>query len=149
MESHVESLEHFPISMSFEDGSFVIHQQVGATADEIIAIRISADQAKQIGRFLLKEREQEHDPDAPGADDGFDQFWSAYPRKDGKARALDIWKRHRLGGKLQVVIAHLTAIKQSPQWTDQGGRFVPHAGTYLSQRRYLDEVESEDYSLFK
>lgn len=69
--------------------------------------------------------------------------------KDGKARALDIWKRHRLGGKLQVVIAHLTAIKQSPQWTDQGGRFVPHAGTYLSQRRYLDEVESEDYSLFK
>ena len=145
----MESLEHLPISITYEDGSFIIQQQVGATADEVITIQVSSDQAKQIGRFLLKEREQEHDPDAPDAEQGFDQFWSSYPRKDGKARALDIWKRHRLGSKLEVIIAHLANIKQSPQWVDQGGRFVPHAGTYLSQRRYLDEVESEDYSLFK
>lgn len=145
----MESIEHLPVSITVEDGRYTIQQQVGSTADDVITICITTDQAKQIGRFLLKEREQEHDPDAPGADQGFDQFWASYPRKDGKARALDIWKRHRLGSKLQVVLAHLTAIKQSPQWTDQGGRFVPHAGTYLSQRRYLDEVESEDYSLFK
>ncbi len=145
----MDSLEHFPISISVADKAVVIHQQVGSTADDVITIQISVDQAKQIGRFLLKEREQDHDPDAPGADDGFDQFWSMYPRKDGKARALDIWKRHRLGGKLQAVITHLAAIKQSPQWTDQGGRFVPHAGTYLGQRRYEDEVESDDYSRFQ
>lgn len=145
----MESLEHLPLVLTVRDGRYIIEQQIGATADDVITIQISADQAKQVGKFLLKEREQDQDPDEPGSDQGFDQFWSSYPRKDGKARALDLWKRQRLGNKLQVVLTHLTAIKQTPQWTDQGGKFVPHAGTYLSQRRYLDEVESEDFSLFK
>jgi len=145
----METLEHLPLVLTVSDGRYIIEQQIGGT---VVTIKIGADQATQVGRFLLKEREPDQGDlfaDEPGLDQGFDQFWSSYPRRDGRARALDLWKRQRLGNKLQVVLAHLTAIKQTPQWTDQGGKFVPHAGTYLSQRRYLDEVEVEDFSSFR
>jgi hypothetical protein len=146
-EASMETLEHFPVSVVEEGGVFTIQQQVGSTADDVVTICITADQAKQVGKFLIRVREPvEESPDAAV---GFDQFWSQYPRKDAKARALEVWKRHNLGSKREVILAHLAAIKQTPQWTDQGGRFVPHAGTYLSQKRYLDEVETEDFSSFK
>jgi hypothetical protein len=138
-------MEHLHVSVSFEDGRFTITQQVGSTADDVITIVITADQARQVGKFLLRERGEP----AQEAADGFDQFWSAYPRRDGKARALDLWKRHRLSSALPTILAHLSVIKQCPQWLDHGGRYVPHAGTYLSQKRYLDEVAGEDFRLFQ
>lgn len=140
-------LEHFPIAISEEDGVFTITQQFGSTADDLVTIKITSDQAKQIAKFLNSSK-VEFDADAPGLDAGFAEFWQAYPRKDGKARAFDLWKRQHLHRVAERVMLHLNSVKHTDQWAKDGGRFVPHASTYLSQRRYMDEVEQEDSRQF-
>lgn len=141
-------LTHNPISITHQDDEYVISQQVGETADDVITIRVTEDQAAQISKFLAPPAAPRQSIPDGVLDEGFSDFWSLYPRKDAKARALDIWRRQQLANKKQVVIDHLVAIKATDQWTKDGGRFVPHAATYLSQKRYLDDVEVEDVSLF-
>jgi hypothetical protein len=144
----VKSLTHLPISITHEGDEFVITQNVGATADDVVSIRIGENQAAQIAKFLTqKDKPDESEPLCLA--DGFVEFWLEYPRKDGKARAFDLWKRQRLHLQAEKVMAHLRAVKATDQWSKDGGRFVPHAATYLSQKRYLDEVESEDASAWQ
>lgn len=70
----------------------------------------------------------------------FDVFWSHYPRKVAKSAALKAW------GKLKVDESLLTKIlsglewqRHQPQWAKDNGLFVPHASTWLNQRRWEDE----------
>ena len=144
----MRSLTHNAITISHVGDEFVISQMVGATADDIVTIKVTEDQALQIAKFLSPQKARvSADLEEPaGAGDGFEEFWREYPRKDGKARAFDLWKRHRLHAECEAVMRHLLQIKQSEQWTKDGGRFVPHAATYISQKRYLDEIEAEDLS---
>jgi len=139
-------LHHLPLHIEEEDGVFTIHQTVGATADDVITIKITQDQAQQVAKFLTKPKQSTAEDAA--LVDGFADFWSAYPRKEGKARALQLWKTHRLHSQQALVMRHLNSVKHEDQWTEHGGRFVPHAATYLSQRRYLDEVVQADNSQF-
>lgn len=141
----MRSLLHYPIDITHENDDFVITQVIGDTADDVITIRISRDQALQVARFLYSKQKSD-ESDSPELSQGFAEFWNEYPRKDGKARAFDLWKRQRLHTQYATVIRHLRAIKGTEQWTNDGGKYVPHASTYLSQKRYLDEVEAEDTS---
>lgn len=144
----MKSLTHLPIAITHEGDEFVISQSVGATADDVVSIRISEHQAAEISKFLTqKDKPDESEPLCLA--DGFILFWMEYPRKDGKARAFEIWKRQRLHLQANQVILHLRAVKATDQWIKDGGRFVPHAATYLSQKRYLDEIEAEDASAWQ
>ena len=70
----------------------------------------------------------------------FDQFWTAYPRKTGKALALKIWQR--LNPSTDTVTAILTALdwqRQQPDWQKDAGRFIPHPSTWLNGSRWEDE----------
>ena len=142
-----DTFEHFPISVEEEkSGVFVIHQQFGSTADDCVTIRISSQQAKQIGAWLTKRSTKK--TESSMSDEGFEAFWKAYPRKEGKAKALDCWRRQNLSAIQAKVINHLLVTKSTDQWTKDGGRFVPWGSTYLSQRRYLDEIDECDVSSF-
>jgi hypothetical protein len=71
----------------------------------------------------------------------FDVFWELYPRKQAKQRALSSWLKLRpnatLAGKItESVKAHIG----TDQWQDAGGRYIPHAATFLNQKRWEDEV---------
>jgi DNA replication protein DnaC len=37
----------------------------------------------------------------------------------------------------------LNKYKKSPQWTKDGGQFIPHAATWLNQERWNDELEAK------
>jgi uncharacterized protein YdaU (DUF1376 family) len=67
----------------------------------------------------------------------FDIFWQAYPRKEGKQSAKKIWNTTR--PNLQDVLKTLAWQKESKQWFEKAGQFIPMASTYLRQMRYLDE----------
>lgn len=70
----------------------------------------------------------------------FDAFWSAYPRKDGKAQAKKAFLKVKPSVEiLQQISASLAAYKQTKQWQDR--QYVPHASTWLNQKRYEDNVE--------
>jgi len=70
----------------------------------------------------------------------FSEFWRLYPRKEGKQIAAQSW------GKLSVEERRL-AIEDVPKraaanWAGREMQHVPHAATYLNQRRWLDEIEA-------
>lgn len=70
----------------------------------------------------------------------FDRFWSAYPRKEGKAKALQIWKREKLDQIADKILADLHARLNDPgQWKGKDQKFIPHGSTYINQRRWEDQ----------
>ena len=73
------------------------------------------------------------------SDDGFDKFWSSFPRKIGKAAALKSWQK--LKPPLDEVLTSIENQKQSDQWVKDNGQFIPHPTTWLNQKRWEDECE--------
>lgn len=78
-----------------------------------------------------------------GADDGFDAFWAIYPRKTAKADALSAWRASPASGHLATI---LSCIERSlDEWTDP--KYIPHASTWIRQRRWEDESGHTDKTL--
>lgn len=85
---------------------------------------------------------------APGeltAAEAFDAiFWPAYPRKIAKHEARREWLRIGMADDDQATLDHimrgLTHYIENEWAQDRDGwlRFVPHAATWLHQRRYED-----------
>lgn len=71
---------------------------------------------------------------------GFDEFWHLYPRKAGKSEAAKAWAKATTNGTDPIAL--LAAVKAHADYhlaakTDQ--QFIPHASTWLNQKRYDDE----------
>lgn len=71
----------------------------------------------------------------------FSEFWECWPRssrKVAKATCEKKWASAGLDKLADQIIAHVTALKSSKQWTDG---FEPAPVTYLNQRRWEDGDE--------
>lgn len=88
-------------------------------------------------------KEQEQIPKTPRAtrlDERFDVWWSAYPKKTGKAAALKQWTRIRPSDAVFAqMLESLKWQRNQPQWTRDEGKYVPNPATYLHQGRWEDE----------
>ena len=72
-----------------------------------------------------------------GIDSAFEEFWTAYPRRQAKARAYKAW--NKLSATDQT-----TAIAALPVWpftTDK--QFIPLPASWINGRRWEDETTSE------
>jgi hypothetical protein len=134
-------LQHFPIKLAVnrERGVAQVSQWTpdGATQK----IFVSKDQALQIADFLVKEFSRRGKGVPEGSDDGFERFWSAYPVKTAKQGALTAWKKGHAAKHLDRILKHIESMKQSDQWKKG---FIPHASTYLNQRRYEDQAQQQE-----
>ena len=78
-----------------------------------------------------------------GGEQMFDSFWQLYPRKEGKAIALKAWKKLKAdNGLFQTIDKALQLQRASPQWVKDGGKYIPHASTWLNGRRWEDELST-------
>jgi uncharacterized protein YdaU (DUF1376 family) len=77
---------------------------------------------------------------APTYPEAFAAFWTAYPNKKAKSRALKAWKRQKAHEHLETILAAVEAQKASRQWTDEGGKFVPYPEKWINGRQWEDEV---------
>lgn len=75
-------------------------------------------------------------------DDGFNQFWEAYPKKVGRDAALKSWEKVK--PPIDDVIYSLGWQKQTEQWSKNNGQFIPNPSTYLNQGRWKDEAPVEE-----
>lgn len=81
------------------------------------------------------KRKTPHPP--TGGDALFGRFWEAYPRHTGRASALKAWSRLKADDDLlETMLATLAWQRRTDQW--QRG-IIPHAATWLNQRRWEDE----------
>lgn len=87
---------------------------------------------------------QEVNPPTPrkrGSDvpTGFDEFWSAYPRKVSKPQAEKAWRKLNPDAQtLQNILDGVARDGRSDQWLRDGGQFIPHPATWLNGRRWED-----------
>jgi uncharacterized protein YdaU (DUF1376 family) len=84
-------------------------------------------------------------PDAP---DRFDEFWAAYPKRDGDNPKAPAQKKFdalvRSGIDPAVIVAGAKRrAEEARRRGEFGTRFVPQAVTWLSQQRFADMAEAE------
>ena len=76
-------------------------------------------------------------------DADFDQFYAAFPRKQARKPAKDVWMRLRKKKILPTLAVLLSAVevqKRQFQWRDQ--QFIPLPSTWLYQQRWNDCCDS-------
>lgn len=88
-----------------------------------------------------QRREDQDTPPTPQRGmDGFDAFWKLYPKHAGKKAALKAWTHLNPSPNLQDrILAAIRVQLTWPQWTKEGGQFIPHPTTWLNQARWDDE----------
>lgn len=75
----------------------------------------------------------------------FEEFWESYPKKIGKGDAGKVWDRLKPSIELVETIQRSVADhKQSRQWLQNNGQYIPNPSTFLNQRRWEDEVKIEE-----
>ena len=91
------------------------------------------EETEEEARSECEERKQTHSPE----DDGFDAFWSAYPRKSGDIRGAYMEYIHALdtGVSPRTLMAALRW--QSEEWHREGTpQFIPSPEKWLKNRRW-------------
>jgi hypothetical protein len=99
-----------------------------------------------------QEQEQEHTPatrrslrsrESLDHQEAFETFWTSYPRRVGKQAAWRAWRKlPRDAPALAVLVAAVAAQRTWPEWQRDGGRYIPHPATWLTQGRWADEPTS-------
>lgn len=74
---------------------------------------------------------------------GFLSFWEEYPKKVGKSYCFRIWQKKGLSTSIEEILAAVKTQKETAQWEEEGGKFIPNPATWLNQGRWEDEVEKK------
>lgn len=73
----------------------------------------------------------------------FETWWQGYPKKLGKADAEKAWMKVRPDAAMQAKLTDCLAKQcQWETWKRDGGRFIPHAATWLNGKRWADEADA-------
>jgi hypothetical protein len=74
----------------------------------------------------------------------FEEFWAVYPRHVAKDAARKVWLKLAPDVALTaLLVAKVREHARSPQWVKDGGAFIPHPRTWLSQKRWEDETQQQ------
>ena len=82
-------------------------------------------------------------PQDKPADLLFDEFWKAYPKKQGKDLAKTSFVKRKVSKELlQQMLQAIDQQKSTDQWKKESGQFIPAPATWLNQGRWQDEITS-------
>ena len=69
------------------------------------------------------------------------EFWAVYPKKVGKGDAYRKWQSIvKSDKKKEQVIGSVQKHKNSDQWKEDEGKYIPNPATFLHQKRFDDEI---------
>jgi len=74
--------------------------------------------------------------------DRWDEFWSKYPRKTGKAQASKAWQKLKPDDRDQAI----TALEQHVAYWHRNGtatQYIPHPATWINGRRWEDVLPAD------
>jgi len=70
----------------------------------------------------------------------FEQFWSVYPKKVGKAAAFTAWRKvHPTSDLVAKILAALDWQRTQDSWLRNGGQYIPNPSKYINEARWDDE----------
>jgi hypothetical protein len=88
----------------------------------------------------LREREKGR-KGSKSSSNGFDQFWTEYPKKVGKQAALRAWKNKK--PPLDLVLKAISWQRNSKEWKKDNGEYIPHPATWINAGRWEDQPQSQ------
>lgn len=75
----------------------------------------------------------------------FESFWNIYPKKTGKKKCLEWFKKNKPSQQLvDQMIQTIELWKKSEQWQKQNGQFIPMPYTWLNRGGWDDELIEEN-----
>lgn len=75
------------------------------------------------------------------AETAFAKFWEEYPRKVKKKKAREKFIEQRCHEKMDLILPALRQQKQTAQWLDNDGAYVPHPATWIYNEQWEDDVD--------
>jgi hypothetical protein len=77
-------------------------------------------------------------------EEGFDEFWKAYPRKKKKGDARKAWQQTApIRPPLEKLIRAVIVARATKDWTKDDGEFVPYPATWLRAECWEDVHDVE------
>jgi hypothetical protein len=77
----------------------------------------------------------------PTDDPAFILFWDAYPKKVSKPDAVKAWEKLKPDVDLVgSIMKGLQRWKESGEWQQNDGQFIPYPATWLNKRRWEDDI---------
>lgn len=74
----------------------------------------------------------------------FERWYSVFPRKVNRAKAEEKWAEIDPDDDLtDVMVSKTEEWSASPDWTKNGGQYVPHPATWLHNKRWTDGSPSQ------
>ena len=92
--------------------------------------------SKQTESKKENEIENEIENKCYACEEGFASFWDAYPRKEGRQKALEAFSA--VDAPLDLLLSAIDAQKKSKQWQKDDGAFIPMPANWLNDRRWED-----------
>lgn len=128
------------VSPSVPGTSGDIEGQAGTEGDNPLSLP-SSPQTPQLpthtpGDINTHARKADREPE------GFEAFWSVYPRRVGKDAARKAFAKATRRTSLADLIAAVRRDAES-QWRDRPPDMIPHPSTWLNQARWEDEPPPE------
>ena len=82
---------------------------------------------------------------APTNNPLFDRFWKAYPRKEGKPKALRTFEKLKITEEmLEQVLAELERQAKLKDWKHINVKYIPLAQTWLNRRDWEEDQNGTD-----
>lgn len=136
------SLEQYETLLSELDNASIPSR----TSNGIIYSRRIVRDAKKRNEWSKSKEKQRDTVDACPANvpiaitigASFDLFWKSYPKKVGKVPAEKSWLKVSGDKHVDAILLGVENWRRTSQWDDP--QFIPHAATFLNQRRWEDEV---------
>ena len=112
-------------------------------ANQAIASNKNKNQNKKENKNQIKEHEETRAREEK-TPNGFDRFWESYPRKTAKQEAIKAFEKLKPDAMLiETMVKAIERQKQSAQWQEDGGRYIPHPATWINQRRWEDVLPAK------
>ena len=112
-------------------------------ANQAIASNKNKNQNKKENKNQNKEHEETRAREEK-TPNGFDRFWESYPRKTAKQEAIKAFEKLKPDAMLiETMVKAIERQKQSAQWQEDGGRYIPHPATWINQRRWEDVLPAK------
>lgn len=75
----------------------------------------------------------------------FNTFWKEYPKKVSKENARKWFIKNKPSDELfNKMIKSLERFKELDDWKKQNGKYIPYLSTWLNQKRWEDEFETDE-----
>lgn len=86
-----------------------------------------------------KDKPTKQKQDNTHKEEGFSEFWEAWPkssRKQAKGYCLKAWVKAGAYKSKDAILAHIESLKDTDGWTKNNGEYIPAPLVYLNQKRW-------------